>query len=88
MERERFVMSVVSIIGKTPLIELKRLHQNPRVKILAKLKGNNPGGSVKDRTAYYMIAKAEESDDDPLQNHLGTDFGLHGNCHRHEWIPV
>ncbi len=48
-------------IGNTPLVELINLNTNPRVKILGKLEGNNPGGSVKDRPAYYMIRKAEES---------------------------
>ena len=48
-------------IGNTPLVELKNLNGNPKVKILGKLEGNNPGGSVKDRPAYYMISKAEES---------------------------
>jgi S-sulfo-L-cysteine synthase (O-acetyl-L-serine-dependent) len=48
-------------IGNTPLVELKALNPNPDVKILGKLEGNNPGGSVKDRPAYYMIKKAEES---------------------------
>ena len=54
-------MSVLSAIGKTPLVELKHLNGNPKVRILAKLEGNNPSGSVKDRAAYYMIVKAEES---------------------------
>jgi cysteine synthase B len=53
--------SLFDAIGNTPLIELKNLNGNPRVKILGKLEGNNPGGSVKDRPAYYMISKAEES---------------------------
>jgi cysteine synthase B len=48
-------------IGNTPLVRLTSLNKNPRVRILAKLEGNNPGGSVKDRPAFYMIAKAEES---------------------------
>ncbi len=54
-------MSILSAIGNTPLVELKHLNANPRVRILAKLEGSNPGGSVKDRSAYYMIKKAEES---------------------------
>lgn len=54
-------MSVLSAIGNTPLVELVHLHDNPRVRILAKLEGNNPGGSVKDRTALYMIERAERS---------------------------
>ncbi len=54
-------MSILSAIGNTPLTELIGLNGNPKVKILGKLEGNNPGGSVKDRPAYYMIKKAEES---------------------------
>ena len=54
-------MSILSAIGHTPVVELKRLNTNPRVRLLAKLEGNNPGGSVKDRAALYMIRKAEES---------------------------
>jgi cysteine synthase len=46
-------MGVLDSIGNTPLIKLESLNTNPRVKILAKLEGNNPGGSVKDRIAYY-----------------------------------
>jgi len=54
-------MSVLSVIGNTPLVELTRLVKNSQIKILCKLEGSNPGGSVKDRPAYYMIIKAEES---------------------------
>jgi cysteine synthase B len=54
-------MNVLSIIGHTPLIEFVNLNKNPKVKILGKLEGCNPGGSIKDRPAYYMIKKAEES---------------------------
>jgi cysteine synthase B len=41
-------------------VELRNVNPNPAVKILAKLEGSNPGGSVKDRPAYYMVVKAEE----------------------------
>ena len=55
-------MSILSAIGNTPLIELTNLNgQKPDVRIFGKLEGTNPGGSVKDRTAYWMIKKAEES---------------------------
>jgi len=54
-------MSILSGIGNTPLVELTSLNQNPGLRILGKLEGNNPGGSVKDRPAYYMIEKAEQS---------------------------
>jgi cysteine synthase B len=53
--------SIIDAIGNTPLVSLAHLNKNPRITILAKLEGNNPGGSVKDRPAYYMIVKAEES---------------------------
>lgn len=52
---------VLESIGNTPLVELIKLNKNPKVKILVKLEGNNPGGSVKDRPAFWMIKKAEES---------------------------
>ena len=54
-------MNLLSVIGNTPLVELKNINTNPKVKIFGKIEGNNPGGSVKDRPAYYMIKKAEES---------------------------
>ena len=53
-------MSVVDCIGNTPLVEIRNINPNPNVKIFAKLEGSNPGGSVKDRPAYYMIKTAEE----------------------------
>jgi cysteine synthase B len=56
-------MSILSAIGNTPLVELTNINTNPNIKIFGKLEGNNPGGSVKDRPAYYMIKKAEETGD-------------------------
>jgi cysteine synthase B len=47
-------------VGNTPLVTVKRLWQGEYVTIMAKLEGNNPAGSVKDRPALNMIAKAEE----------------------------
>jgi cysteine synthase B len=55
-------MSILSAIGNTPLVELNNLNnKKPKVRIFGKLEGCNPGGSVKDRPAYYMIKKAEEA---------------------------
>ncbi len=54
-------MSLLSAIGNTPLIELRNVSPNSGVKLFGKLEGCNPGGSVKDRPALYMIKKAEES---------------------------
>jgi cysteine synthase B len=53
-------MNILSAIGNTPLVELSTIDRNPGVKVLCKLEGCNPGGSVKDRPALYMIKKAEE----------------------------
>jgi S-sulfo-L-cysteine synthase (O-acetyl-L-serine-dependent) len=52
---------LLDAIGNTPLVELVNLNTNRGVRVLAKVEGSNPGGSVKDRAAYYMIKKAEES---------------------------
>lgn len=51
-------MSLIELIGNTPLVEITHLNTKPKVKIYAKLEGNNPGGSVKDRAAYGMISGA------------------------------
>src|SRR6195256_347520 len=51
---------IVEAIGNTPLVELKRLSPKPGVRIYAKLEGQNPTGSVKDRVARSMIERAEE----------------------------
>lgn len=51
--------SILDTIGHTPLIELKQLSPKPGVRILAKLEGQNPSGSVKDRIALAMIEDAE-----------------------------
>jgi cysteine synthase B len=54
---------VLDTVGNTPLVELQRLNPNPAVKLYAKLEGNNPGGSVKDRPALNMIRSALERGD-------------------------
>jgi cysteine synthase B len=54
---------LVELIGNTPLVETNRLVKNKNVKLLLKLEGDNPGGSVKDRAAYNMIASAIERGD-------------------------
>ena len=53
-------MTLLDLVGNTPLVELNRLNPNPKVKLYGKLEGNNPGGSVKDRPAKSMILKAQE----------------------------
>jgi cysteine synthase B len=54
---------IIDLIGNTPMAEIKKLNPNPNVKIFAKLEGNNPGGSVKDRAALNMIRSAVERGD-------------------------
>ena len=56
-------MKLHELIGNTPLVELENLNPNPKVRIFGKLEGDNPGGSVKDRTAYGMIRGALDRGD-------------------------
>lgn len=53
--------SLLDLVGRTPLLELSRLSPNPGVRIFAKLEGQNPTGSIKDRVAKSMIETAEAS---------------------------
>lgn len=55
--------NIIDTIGNTPLVEITSFHNNPNVKIYAKLEGNNPAGSVKDRPALNMIQSALERGD-------------------------
>ena len=52
--------TILDTIGNTPMVEIQKLNPNTRVKMYAKLEGNNPGGSVKDRPALNMIRSALE----------------------------
>jgi cysteine synthase B len=55
-------VGLTTAIGNTPIIELTRLgHVCSDVRIFGKLEGTNPGGSIKDRPAHYMISRAEQS---------------------------
>ena len=51
--------SVLDLIGQTPIVDISALSPKPNVRILAKLEGRNPGGSVKDRIALSLIEAAE-----------------------------
>ncbi|MGO9569954.1 MAG: PLP-dependent cysteine synthase family protein [Desulfomonilaceae bacterium] len=53
-------MGILDLIGNTPMVRIDYPNGFNGVRLLGKLEGNNPGGSVKDRIAYYMIKKAEE----------------------------
>ena len=56
-------MTILDTVGNTPMVELQNLNSNKAVKVFAKLEGNNPGGSVKDRPALNMIRSALERGD-------------------------
>jgi [CysO sulfur-carrier protein]-thiocarboxylate-dependent cysteine synthase len=51
--------SVLDLIGETPIVDISALSPNSDVRILAKLEGQNPGGSIKDRIAWKMVQEAE-----------------------------
>ena len=87
MESVQIVESgVLSAIGNTPIVELPHLCSNPAVRVFGKLEGNNPAGSVKDRPAYYMIKKAEESGElthgktivEPTSGNMGIALAMIG----------
>ncbi len=52
---------VLALIGNTPLVEVKRLNPNPALQLYVKLEKTNPGGSIKDRIAKFMIEQAEKT---------------------------
>lgn len=52
---------ILDLIGNTPLVEVKRLNPNPAVQLYVKLEKTNPGGSIKDRIAKFMIEQAEKA---------------------------
>ena len=61
METKAHAASLLDLVGSTPLVELPRLSPKPSVRMFAKLEGQNPTGSIKDRVAKAMIDAAEAS---------------------------
>ena len=55
------VSSVLDLIGNTPIVDVSELSPDPGVRLLAKLEGQNPAGSVKDRIAAAMVRAAEDA---------------------------
>lgn len=51
-------MTLLELVGNTPLVELQRVNPNPKVRLFGKAEGNNPGSSVKDRAAKFMMEGA------------------------------
>ncbi len=62
--------SVLDLIGNTPLVELSRLSPKPGVRLYAKLEGQNPSGSIKDRVAKAMVDAAEATGELQPGRHL------------------
>ena len=82
------ICSLLESIGNTPLVELRHISPKGGAKILAKLEGHNPGGSVKDRPALWMIEQAEKSGDltsqktilEATSGNTGIGLALVGAC--------
>jgi cysteine synthase B len=71
--------SILELIGNTPLVDVSVLSPNPRARILIKLEGQNPGGSVKDRAAKWMVEEAEKDGSlEPGQTILESSSGNTG----------
>ena len=54
------MISILDLVGNTPMVDITKVINKPGIRIMAKLEGNNPGGSVKDRAAFGMISGAME----------------------------
>jgi len=75
-------------IGNTPLVELRKIRPERGARILVKLEGNNPGGSVKDRPAMWMIERAEQDGRltpnktilEPTSGNTGIGLAMVGAC--------
>ena len=84
----RQVCGLLESIGNTPLVELRRVRPGHGARILAKLEGANPGGSVKDRPALWMIQRAQEEGRlvpgkvilEPTSGNTGIGLAMVGAC--------
>jgi len=82
------IPSLLESIGNTPLVELGRIRPDGGARILAKLEGHNPGGSVKDRPALWMVRRAEEDGRlehgkvilEPTSGNTGIGLAMVGAC--------
>ena len=78
--------TIFDAIGNTPLVALANLNGNKKVKVFGKFEGANPGGSIKDRPAYYMVMKAEQSGEltrgktivEPTSGNMGIALAMIG----------
>jgi [CysO sulfur-carrier protein]-thiocarboxylate-dependent cysteine synthase len=68
--------SLLQLVGNTPLVELPRLSPRPEVKLYAKLEGQNPTGSIKDRVALAMVEAADLQPGDELLEPTSGNTGI------------
>lgn len=88
MKQDRRCPSLLQSIGNTPLIELRRIRPERGARVLVKLEGHNPGGSVKDRPALWMIEQAEADGRltqsktilEPTSGNTGIGLAMVGAC--------
>jgi cysteine synthase B len=88
--------SVIDMIGNTPMVELRSFAPRPDVHIYAKLEGQNPTGSVKDRIAKYMIEAGERSGElkagatilEPTYGNTGIGLSMIGRVKRYKVVCV
>lgn len=88
--------SILDLIGNTPLVELQRLSPKPTVQIFAKLEGQNPTGSIKDRIAKAMIARAEAAGElypgkvilEPTSGNTGIGLAMIARVKGYRFIAV
>ena len=88
--------NVLELIGNTPMVEIRRLNPNPNVQMYVKLEKCNPGGSVKDRIAKYMIEEAEKSGQltgektviEPTSGNTGIGLALVCRAKGHDLVLV
>jgi cysteine synthase B len=81
-------VGLLESIGNTPLVELRNIRPERGARILVKLEGHNPGGSVKDRPAFCMIARAEREGRlspaktvlEPTSGNTGIGLAMVGAC--------
>ena len=81
-------LNLLQSVGNTPLVELRRMCPDTSARVLVKLEGNNPGGSVKDRPALRMVTGAEESGRlqkgntilEPTSGNTGIGLAMVGAC--------
>src|SRR5256712_14139173 len=88
--------SILDAIGNTPLVKLSRFSPKPGVDVYAKLEGQNPTGSLKDRIALYMIRAAEGSGEltpdktilEPTSGNTGISLAMGGRAKGYRLLCV